>query len=118
MKKFLIVIVIAAVAVVFLNDVGIFVNTRRNLIEATREAAETAAGVGGTRDDAARVAADRAAERGITVYLYDQDETQVEVWTKVDLDGTWVYGLLSALVEGRAQGESPVLMHYETHPRR
>jgi len=118
MKKLLFVIVIVVLAATFLNDLGAYVNTRRGLIEATREAAEEAAGVRGSSADAARAAAAVAAQRGATVYHYEQDGTRVEVWARADLEGTWVYGTLSALAEGRPRTEPLVLTHYETQPRR
>lgn len=119
MKKLLIVAVVLAVAITFVHDLGVYVSARRALVESTRDAAELAAGMSNaSRDEAARAAADKAAERGVTVYMYDQDGTRVELWTRIEVEGTWVYAPVSAFIEGRASEDPPVLEHYETSPVR
>lgn len=119
MKKLLIIAVVLAVAITFVHDLGAYVNARRALIEGSREAAEVAAGLGSSgRDEAARSAAEKAAERGVTVYMYNQDSTRVEVWAKIEVDETWVYAPVTALIEGRDADQPPVLEHYETSPLR
>jgi len=118
-KKLLIIAVVLAVAITFVHDLGSYVNARRRLIEGSREAAELAAGMGASsRDEAARAAAERAAERGVTVYMYNQDSTRVEVWAKIEVEDTWVYAPVTAFIEGRDADQVPVLEHYETSPLR
>lgn len=119
MKKVLVIALIVGVAVTFVHDLGAYVDVRRTLVEATRDAADIAAGLATTgRDTAARAAADAAAERGVTVYLYDQDDTRVEIWAKMEVEGTWVYGPFTALVEARPSEQPPMLEYYATTPIR
>lgn len=109
---------VLATAAVFVNDLGAYVNARRHLVEGTRDAATTAAGVGAGRDTAARAAADEALKRGVEVYLYNQDGSRVEVWSRIPVEGTLVYGPIMSLVAGEPLDTLPVLEHYETSPVR
>ncbi len=118
MKKIIVIAVVLALAAVFVNDLGAFVNTRRELVEATREAADVAAGTRGDRNTAGRAAAAAAAARGVEVYLYDQDGTRVQVWARAEIEGTLVYGRVLALIAGEPLDTPPVLEHYETRPVR
>lgn len=119
MKKLVLVALGIALAIVFVNDLGAYVTARRTVIEATRQAAETAAGVAvDGRDAAARAAAQTAEERNVTVYLYDQDETRVEVWGRIEITDSWVYAPAVALLEGRPRDELPILESYATTPIR
>ncbi|HET6498024.1 MAG TPA: hypothetical protein VFH17_03115 [Coriobacteriia bacterium] len=119
MKKVVFVALGIALAIVFINDLGAYVSARRAVIEATRQAADTAAGAAQSgRDAAARAAAETAAQQGVTVYLYDQDDTRVEVWGRIEITGSWVYAPAAALLEGRPRDELPVLESYSTTPIR
>ncbi|MFU8890103.1 MAG: hypothetical protein ACNA76_00395 [Anaerosomatales bacterium] len=119
MKKILIIALVVALAVTFVHDLGAYVSTRRAVVEAARDAADVAAGLASSgRDAAARAAADKALERDVTVYLYNQDETRVEVWAKKELEGTWVYQPVTGLIEGRPAEQPPVLEYYASTPIR
>lgn len=119
MKKVLLIALGIALAVAFVHDLGAYVNARRAVIEATRSAAEVAAGLATTgRDAAARAAAATAAEYGVTVYLYNQDNTRVEVWGKIEVEDTWVYAPVTGWIEDRPPDQLPVLENYATSPIR
>jgi len=118
-RKVLLIALVIALAVTFVHDLGAYVNARRTVVEATRDAADVAAGIATTgRDAAARAAADTAAGYGVTVYLYNQDETRVEVWGKIAVEDTWVYAPVTGWIENRPPDESPVLENYATAPIR
>jgi Flp pilus assembly protein TadG len=118
-EEILIVALVVALAVTFVHDLGEYVSARRAVVEGARDAADVAAGLASTgRDAAARAAADKALERGVTVYLYDQDGTRVEVWAKIEVDGTWVYAPVTAFIEGRPADQLPVLEYYASAPIR
>ena len=119
MKNVILIALGVALAVTFVHDLGAYVNARRTVIEATREAADVAAGVATTgRDAAARAAADTAAEYGVTVYLYNQDNTRVEVWGKIEVTGTWVYAPVTGRIQNRPADQLPVLESYASAPIR
>lgn len=119
MKKALAFALVVALAVTFVHDLGAYVNARRAVAEGARDAADVAAGLASTgRDAAARAAADKALERGVTVYLYNQDGTRVEVWTKIEVEGTWVYAPVIAFIQGRPAGQLPALEYYASTPIR
>jgi Flp pilus assembly protein TadG len=119
MKRVLLIALGVALAVTFVHDLGAYVNARRSVIEATREAADVAAGVATTgRDAAARAAVDAATEYGVTVYLYNQDNTRVEVWGKIEVTDTWVYAPVTGWIEGRPADQLPVLENYASTPIR
>jgi Flp pilus assembly protein TadG len=119
MKRVLIIALVIALAVTFVHDLGAYVSARRAVAEGARDAADVAAGLASTgRDAAARAAADKALERGVTVYLYDQDGTRVEVWAKIEVEGTWVYAPVTGFIEGRPAEQLPVLEYYASTPIR
>lgn len=108
-----------ALAIVFVNDLGAYATARRTVIEATQGAADVAAGVAlSGRDAAGRAAVASASERGVTVYLYNQDDARVEVWGRIEVTDSWVYAPAVALIEGRPRDELPVLESYATSPVR
>ncbi len=114
MKKFVIIALILAAAALFVNDLGAYVDTRRVLVEATRNAADAAAATKGSRDAGGRAAAEKALEQSVEVYLYNQDSTRVEVWARVPIEGTFIYGPARALIAGEPLDTMPLLEHYET----
>jgi hypothetical protein len=109
-KKVIVTALIVAVAVTFVHDLGAYVNARRTVVEAARDAADVAAGVATSgRDAAARAAADSAADSGATVYLYDQDSTRVEVWGKDRGRRHMGVRTVTAFVEDRPSDQLPTL---------
>jgi hypothetical protein len=119
MKRVLLIALGVALAVTFVHDLGAYVNARRNVVEATRDAADVAAGVATSgRDAAARAAVETAAVYGVTVYLYNQDNTRVEVWGKMEVTDTWVYAPVTGWIEGRPADQLPVLEYYASAPIR
>ena len=114
MKKLIIIALVIAVGAVFVNDVGRFTRARYNLDEATNYVVDETASAAGslTRDKAAMKAAGLAQEEGIRVYQYNQNGTGVEVWTEIDVAGTWVLARYSAWRQGRPSGTAYVLRDY------
>ena len=118
MKKILVIALIVGVAAIFVNDLGAYVGARRDLVEGARDAANAAAGTGGSRDAAARAAAEAAHARGAEVYLYNQDGSRVEVWARIPIEGTIAYGPIRSLIAGDPFSTVPLLEYYETTPVR
>jgi hypothetical protein len=91
-----------AVALVFLNDAGRWVNAQSRLNESTAELAQwTATNV---RNDSpaagSAIVTAEGARRGVRVYQYDSDQTTLEVWSSADVPGTWVVGPYLAVMKG------------------
>lgn len=59
-----------------------------------------------SRDDAAGQVAARALQSGVTVYMYDQTEQGVKVWTQSQVDGTIAAGTISNIIEGKSFTEA------------
>ncbi len=104
---------LAVVATAF-HDAGRYVALRRQLVEGTRIAAESAAKLNSDRNTAARAAIDAAEPHGVTVIAYDQDGTSVEVWGQIEIDGTWVLNDIAVLIEGRDRDRPYLLQHAES----
>lgn len=93
MKKLLIALVVFAIAVTFVNDLGRWVTTSYDLDNHLREVADNASA-------AARVnqtrgwptAFETARTYGIEVTGYDQRNMQVVVTARMPVTGTWVVG--------------------------
>jgi hypothetical protein len=58
------------------------------------------------RDQAASQVADRAWQNGVTVYMYDQNESVVKVWTQSEVVGTIAAGTIANLIEGKSFSEA------------
>jgi hypothetical protein len=91
-----------AVAFVFLNDAGRWVNAQSRLNESTAQLAEWAATNlhEQNRDQAALSVAGEGAKSGVKVYQYDQDQTTVRVWSSAEVSGTLVVGPYIAVSKG------------------
>jgi hypothetical protein len=108
-----------AVALVFLNDVGRWVNAQSRLNESSAQLAEWAAtnvresnpSVGGP------VVVAEGAKLGVRVVQYDSDANTVRVWSSVDVPGTWLVGPYVAVTSGtpldKAIGSSFVVRSYQ-----
>lgn len=99
--RILLVVVIIAVPV---NEIGRYATAAYNLDVVTRDTAQEAAREvrtkNASRDAAGRVAVQYAAERGVTLYGYDQTDTEVRVWTQIEVRGSVLVGPYRALVAG------------------
>ena len=93
---------VVVVALVFLNDVGRWVNAQSKLNEGTAQLAQWAAA--NVRTDNQKIASKMVSaegeRRGTRVYEYDQDQNAVRIWSSVDVHGTWVIGPYVAVVKG------------------
>lgn len=97
-----------AIALVFLNDIGRWVNAQSRLNEDTAELAQWAAA--NVRTDnaaiATRMVSTEGERRGTRVYQYDQDQNTVRIWSSTDVHGTWVIGPYVAVVKGTPMDEA------------
>jgi hypothetical protein len=102
MRRAIGIALVVAIALVFLNDVGRWVNAQSQLNENTAQLAEWAATslAGRNRDAAAQLVTAEGTKRGLTVYQYDQDQNTVRIWGSVDVSGTWVIGPYVAITRG------------------
>jgi len=93
-KKILIIVLVVAIAAVFINDVGKFTRARYDLSKATDSIVEEMSqyALGKTRNASAVKAAELGRQQNVEVYQYDQDGEGVHVWTRVLVSGTWVIG--------------------------
>jgi hypothetical protein len=102
MRRAIGIALVVAIALVFLNDAGRWVNAQSKLNESTAQLAEWAATnlAGKNRDAAAPLVGAEGAKRGLTVYQYDQDQNTVRIWGSVEVSGTWVIGPYVAITHG------------------
>lgn len=102
MRRAIGIALVVAVALVFLNDVGRWVNAQSKLNESTAQLAEWAALNVQTqsRDAGALLVSSEGAKQGVRVYQYDQDQTSVRIWSSADVPGTWVIGPYVAVTKG------------------
>lgn len=114
MKKLIVIALIVALGAVFVNDVGRFARARFNLDESTNRVVDETASFAGSlsRDKAAMQAATLAQQHGIRVYQYDQNGTGVELWTEIDVPGTWVLSRYAAWRDAKPAGTAYVLRDY------
>jgi hypothetical protein len=93
---------VIAIALVFLNDVGRWVNAQAQLNANTGQLAQWASTNVGTEDSdsAERIVTREGVKLGVRVSQYDQDQYTVRVWGSADVRGTWVIGPLVAVAEG------------------
>lgn len=105
MKKWIIALVMIALAAAFINDIGRFLTTSYYLENSTRAVAEAAANAAGrSRANAYSgwpAAASAAQAAGIQVTGYAQEEQIVVVVAVAPVTGTWVVGPVRALSGGR-----------------
>jgi hypothetical protein len=101
-KRFVGILLVVGIAVVFLNDAGRWVNSQSQLNEKTAQLAEWAATnvKDQSRDSGSRTVAGEGAAQGVHVYQYDQDQTTVRIWSSLDVPGTWVVGPYVAISRG------------------
>ena len=105
MKKWIIALVVIALAAAFINDVGRYMTTRYHLENSTRDVAEVAANASSrSRGDLYSgwpPAAAAAQAAGITVTGYAQQSQLVVVVATAPVTGTWVVGPITALSSGK-----------------
>lgn len=101
MRKIIKIAVVIGLLYLASNDIARVGTAARVLNGATFDIASAlSTRVGGTsREAAAGMAASMGAEKGITVYQYDHDERAVDVWTSINVDGTYVAGPVAALMK-------------------
>lgn len=116
MKKLIVAALVLGVVAAVVNDGARYLATLYVLEEGTQAVADAAAVA--AREDrrssqpGGREAVRLAAERGFAVYGYDADETSVRVWTKDEVEGTWVAGPFLAWRAGRPLSSPPELTKY------
>jgi len=102
MRKAIGIALVIAVALVFLNDVGRWVNAQSQLNESTAKLADWASANvhATTRDAGAQIVTTQGAKTGVRVYQYDQDQNTLRIWSSADVLGTWVVGPYVAVTRG------------------
>jgi Flp pilus assembly protein TadG len=107
-KTVVIAIVVACVAVIA-NDAWRYIEAQQRLRETTytvaRWAAENAPSQ--SRNEIVRQIVAQAAPSGVTITMYGQADTGVQVWTQTDVRGTIVAGTLLGLIRGKSLSEAP-----------
>ena len=106
-KTIVIVLVIALVAVVA-NDVFRYAQAQQRLRDTTYDLARWAAenAPSASRDAIAKDLVAQAGPSGVTVTMYGQTDTGVQVWTQAEVPGLIVAGGLVNLLRGVPLGEA------------
>lgn len=94
MRKAFAIAIVILVAIVFLNDVGRWVNAQAALNEKTTELAQWAAENvgGGNVADNSRLVTAEGARLGVRVDQYTQTSEELQIWSSAEVPGTWVIG--------------------------
>ena len=94
MKTLLKILLVVAIAVVIINEVGRYVQAGENLNDTTNQLSEWAQtharGLGQGR--AGSQLAAMAAQEGVVVTAYGQDGTTFTIYTQAPVEGSWVVG--------------------------
>ncbi|MHB9002617.1 MAG: hypothetical protein ACYC6C_00945 [Coriobacteriia bacterium] len=108
MKKTLITVLVIAVIATLVNDIGRYAKAYYDVDVIGTDTANTIA-LGrkeASRDTNARAAAEYAFSRGVTIYMYDQDERQVRVWAEMPVTGTWLWHRVTSPLKVQTQSKS------------
>ncbi|MDH4139113.1 MAG: hypothetical protein OEV43_00910 [Coriobacteriia bacterium] len=99
-KRIVYAVAIAAIGITIVNDLGRWIITKYNLVEATNEAARIAARAG---DEASAwgSSSNHASSEGVTIYGFEWTSESASVWTEAPVYGTWALGSLMVVFEGR-----------------
>ena len=102
MKRVAFIVFAVVLIAVVLNDGGRWFNARARLNESTAQVADAASAAlrSSTRDAAAQSVVADAGRHGIRVTQYGQDPNGLQIWTAVDVHGTWVLGPYVAFLGG------------------
>ncbi len=107
MKRIVTIVLVAAVALTLINDIGNYIRTAYRVDELALETARVASQRNLTRSQNAAAAARYAAEHGATVFAFDQNETAVRAYLQMPVTGTWVTARLYGLLAGDSS-ENPL----------
>lgn len=111
LKTVLKIALVLAIAIVVVNDIGRYVQAQSKLHDGTtivlEWSAQNARFLG--KDKAALQAETMAAQNGITLTGYGQDQTTVTIATSLQLDGTWVLARVVALKNSKPANTPYVL---------
>lgn len=101
MRKSIGIILLIVLAATFVNDVGRFAKASYDINNVAVETADRLSSQRDrTRNQNATMAAEYAAARGTTVYLYDQDKNTYHAWFQAPLEGTWILGTVMSYYGG------------------
>jgi len=115
MKKLLLTVLVVAIAVTFINDLGRWVTASYNLDSNLREVADNAAAA--ARLNPARgwpVASETARKYGIEVTAYEAKNMEVRVVARMPVTGTWVVGPGMALL-AKKPASTPYYVEASAH---
>jgi len=103
MRKALGIALVILIALVFLNDVGRWVNAQSALNEETTAlaqwASENVRGPNATVNG--QIVTAEGVRRGVRVDTFEQSETELRVWCSAEVPGTWVIGPYTAVLNGK-----------------
>jgi len=107
-RKTIVIVLVIAVVAVAANDVIRYVQAQQRLRDTTYSLARWAAenAPSSSRDAIANDLMTKAAPSGVTVTMYGQTDTGVQVWTQTEVPGLIVAGGLVNLVRGVPLGEA------------
>jgi hypothetical protein len=106
-RKLLSIVIPVAIAAILVNDGGRYFTATYNLGNVTRDAAAASATAAhGSQDRTASWQAGQtpAQASGATVYGFDIKGGQVFVWTRAQVEGTWLLQPLMAYFDHKPQG--------------
>ena len=109
-RKLLSIVIPVAIAAILLNDGGRYFTATYNLGNVTRDAAAasaTAAHASQDRTASWQAGQTLAQASGATLYGFDIKEGQVFVWTRAQVEGTWLLQSLMAYFDRKPRSTPP-----------
>jgi len=107
-RKTIVIALVVAVIALIANDVWRYAEAQQRLRDTTysisRWAAETA--LDEPRDRVAKELVEKAAPAGVTVTMYGQSETGVQVWTQTEVPGLIFAGTIVNMMQGKSFAEA------------
>jgi len=107
-RRTIVIVLVLAVLAVAANDIWRYAQAQQRLRDTTytiaRWAAENA--LSESRDEVASKLVTMAGPSGVTVTMYGQTETGVQVWTQTKVEGTIVASTLANLLVGKPFAEA------------
>lgn len=106
MRRSIGIILAIVLTATLVNDVGRFAKASYDIDNVAAQIADRLLSQKSqSRNQNATMAAEYAAQRGTTVYLYDQDETSFHAWLQAPLGGTWILGTVLSYYGGGSLNE-------------
>ncbi len=101
MRKSIGIVLFIVITLVLVNDVGRYAKASYDVNNVAMETGDRLSPRGDKdRNQNATMAAEYAAGRGTTVYLYDQDENTFHAWLQAPVEGTWILATVLTYFSG------------------